>query len=452
MSIAPELPTGTVTFLLTDIEGSTELVRRLGERWPAVAEEHKRLLREAVSAVDGHEVDARGEEFFFAFRRAQDAVAAAVAAQRALAEHDWPPDGAVRVRMGIHTGEPALGDDGGYLGIDVHRTARLCAAGHGGQVLASETTRALAVDAGVRFVDLGEHQFRGFARAERVFQLAAPGLAARFPSLATAAATSFEGEERSLAAAAKTLVSRGRPKMPGALRRRPSTARRLADASWNVRTLQGGLPERDRLELARALLVLSRTANHADRRFAQLDRRELERKLAETRELGVVSRYAQKRAETLERQAALVDELAKARAALDERIDELERRASVVDTAECRALRAEVDALDRELGEALDRVDTEVGQVAERLHRTLHRGIYRQGDLWAIPYFDSGGVERVRRFDDLGEARAFRRRQQLIHRADKIAEDAAADRLLAGSRGGAGAGADVDGGGDGDGG
>ena len=116
MNVAvPEQPTGTVTFLLTDVEGSTELVRRLGEGWPAVAGDHRRLLREAVAAAGGHEVDARGEEFLFAFRRAHDAVAAAAAGQRALAGFAWPADAAVRVRMGAHTGEPAVGDDGGYL-------------------------------------------------------------------------------------------------------------------------------------------------------------------------------------------------------------------------------------------------------------------------------------------------------------------------------------------------
>jgi class 3 adenylate cyclase len=453
MSIAPsELPTGTVTFLLTDIEGSTELVRRLGDGWPAVAGEYKRLLREAVTAAGGFEVDTRGEEAFFAFRRAQDAVAAAAAAQRSLASQSWPTGAAVRVRMGIHTGEPALGDDGGYLGLDVHRTARICAAGHGGQVLVSEATRALALESGARLVDLGEYQFRGFARPEHVFQLSAEGLAERFPSLRTASAASFAGQEHSLAKAAQRLVSRGRPKVPAVLRRRPSTARRLADLSWEVRGRYSGSPGADRaagLELARSLVVLSRSANDADRRLARLDRRAFERRLVETRELAVISRYAQTRAETLARQGELLDGLASALAVLDERIDELERRVKLVDAAGSASLRAEVDALDESLRGALDRFASEASDAAERLHRTVHRGIYRQGDLWAVPYYDSRDVQRVQRFDDLGEARSFRRRQRLVESA-KLAEERA---FVGGPHGGAGA--DLDGfggggGGDGD--
>ena len=440
---SPELPTGTVTFLLTDIEGSTELVRRLGDRWPAVAGEHKRLLREAVTAAGGYEVDARGEEVFFAFRRAQDAVAAAVVAQRSLADHDWPEDGPLRVRMGIHTGEPALGDDGGYLGIDVHRAARICAAGHGGQVLVSSTTRALVADADVRLVDLGELQLKGFARAERIYQLAAPGLGERFPPLTPAAPAPFAGEERSLATAAQKLVSRGRPRVPSLPRSRPSTARRLADISWHVRRGQRDLPEAERpeaLEVARALLVLSRTTDDTDRRLARLDRRALERKLAETRRLATNSRYAQTQAEALARQSALVDDLTTARAAVDERIDELAGQADVIDLSDGAMFRAELDSLNRELEEALARVATEVGHHAERLHRTRHRGIYRQGDLWAIPYVDSLGVNRVRRFDHLDEARAFRRRLNALRWAEKAPPDGGSSWPSPGPDGGAGAG------------
>ena len=458
MSIAPsELPTGTVTFLLTDIEGSTELVHSLGDQWPAVAGDYKRLLREAAAGAGGHEVDARGEEVFFVFRRAQDAVAAAAAAQRSLASRSWPKGAAVRVRMGIHTGEPALGDDGGYLGLDVHRTARICAAGHGGQVLVSEATRALALDGGVRFVDLGEYQFRGFARAERVYQLAAEGLAERFPALRTASAVPFAGQERTLGKAAQGLVSRGRPKLPAVLRRRPPTARRLADLSWQIRSGQSGAarPDPRVLELARSLVVLSRTTNSADRRLARLDRRSFERKLADTRELAVISRYAQTRADTLSMQAELLDGLTSARAALDGRIDELERRAKLADGAGSAVLRAEVDSLDESLQGALDRVAADVGDVAERLHRTVHRGIFRQGDLWAVPYYDSQDVERVSRFDDLDEARTFRRRQQLVESARLAAEKAVAGGMVSGGADAAAGGMSFgggDGGGDGGGG
>ena len=183
----PDLPTGTVTFLFTDIEGSTELVGRLGDASSEAMAEHRRILREAVAASNGHEVDARGDEFFAAFQRTRDAVTAALAGQRQLAAHDWPGDTPLRVRVGIHTGEPLVGESG-YEGLDVHRVARICAAGHGGQVLVSQTTRNL-LEAGqvpeAEFQDLGEHELRGLPRPERIFQVLAPDLPATFPPLRT---------------------------------------------------------------------------------------------------------------------------------------------------------------------------------------------------------------------------------------------------------------------------
>jgi DNA-binding NarL/FixJ family response regulator/class 3 adenylate cyclase len=182
-----ELPTGTVTFLFTDVEGSTALVGRLGDGYGKLIAEHRRLLREAVAATDGHEIDARGDEFFAVFQRTRNAVAAALAIQREFAAHDWPGQAAVRIRVAIHTGEPALGESG-YEGLDVHRVARICGAGHGGQVLVSQTTRNL-LEAGqvpeAEFQDLGEHELRGLPRPERLFQLIAPDLPAEFPPLRT---------------------------------------------------------------------------------------------------------------------------------------------------------------------------------------------------------------------------------------------------------------------------
>src|ERR671936_1452122 len=156
------LPGGTVTFLFTDIEGSTRLLQRLGERYAAVLEDHRRLLRAAIEGCGGHEVDTQGDACFVAFPRAVDAVEAAVAAQRAVAGHAWPEGAALRVRMALHTGEPTLAA-GGYVGLDVHRAARLCAAGHGGQVLLSQPTRELVAQdlpAGVSLLDLGEHRLK----------------------------------------------------------------------------------------------------------------------------------------------------------------------------------------------------------------------------------------------------------------------------------------------------
>jgi class 3 adenylate cyclase len=140
------LPTGTVTFLFTDIEGSTRLVQELGDRYPAVRDEHAAIVRQAVEDGGGAEVSTEGDSFFVAFPSPLGAVRAAVAAQRGLAAHDWPAGFPVRVRMGLHTGEGVLGGDN-YVGLDVNRAARIAAAGHGGQVLVSEATRALVAHA-----------------------------------------------------------------------------------------------------------------------------------------------------------------------------------------------------------------------------------------------------------------------------------------------------------------
>jgi DNA-binding NarL/FixJ family response regulator/class 3 adenylate cyclase len=176
-----ELPQGTVTLLFTDVEGSTKLVHELGDRYAGVLADHRRLVRECVAAADGHEVDSRGDEFFLAFRDAESAVSAAVSLQQALAAHDWPAGAVVRVRIGLHTGQPTVRDDG-YFGMDVHRAARICQAGHGGQVLISATTLD-ALDGGYELEDLGEHELPGLPVPERIYQLNVPGLPTRFPEL-----------------------------------------------------------------------------------------------------------------------------------------------------------------------------------------------------------------------------------------------------------------------------
>jgi class 3 adenylate cyclase len=177
------MPQGTVTFLFTDIEGSTDLARRLGADFGLLRAEHRRVLREAFSAHDGHEIDTAGDGFFVAFERAGDAVGAALAAQRAVAGLEEP----VHVRMGLHTAEPHLGDDG-YVGVGVHRAARICAAGHGGQILLSAATAGILEDLdleGVGLRDLGEHRLKDLVRPQRVFQLDAEGLRSEFPPLKT---------------------------------------------------------------------------------------------------------------------------------------------------------------------------------------------------------------------------------------------------------------------------
>jgi class 3 adenylate cyclase len=173
------LHSGTVTFAFTDIEGSTKLLQELGdEAFGGLSRDHRRLVRETFGAAGGTEIDTQGDAFFFSFPRARDAVNAAVAAQRALREHTWPDGREVRVRMGLHTGEPHMGDEG-YLGIDVVRAARIASAGAGGQILISETTRALVgnvVPEGVAVLDLGEQHLKDIQH-EHIYEVAVDGRA-----------------------------------------------------------------------------------------------------------------------------------------------------------------------------------------------------------------------------------------------------------------------------------
>jgi class 3 adenylate cyclase len=211
-----DLPKGTVTFLLTDVEGSTRLLKQLGERYGAVLAEHQRLLRAAFGEAGGQEIDTQGDSFFFAFPRAREAVQAAVAGQRALAKHQWPAGAPVRVRMGLHTGEPTVGEER-YTGMGVHKAARIASAAHGGQILLSNTTRGLVEDdlpQDMRLADLGEHRLKDIDVPERIFQLNATGLPHRFSPLRTDASLPRArwrpagriSRERALLAAAAALI------------------------------------------------------------------------------------------------------------------------------------------------------------------------------------------------------------------------------------------------------
>jgi DNA-binding NarL/FixJ family response regulator/class 3 adenylate cyclase len=176
----------SVTLLFTDLEGSTQLAHRLGPRYAALLADHRGLVRGALEASKGRELDCRGDEFSIAFELATDAVGAAQAIQHSHTQHAWPADGPVRVRIGIHTGEPSL-EDGDYYGIDVHLASRLCEAGHGGQVLLSQATLE-ELAGSVESRDLGEHVLRGLPAPERIHQLLAPGLVDAHPPLRTPAA------------------------------------------------------------------------------------------------------------------------------------------------------------------------------------------------------------------------------------------------------------------------
>lgn len=176
----PGLPRGTVTLLFSDVEESTRLVRSLGARYGEALAEHRRLMREAFHARHGVEVDTQGDAFLVAFARARDALEAAADAQRSLGAQSWPGGESLQARIGVHTGEPELTSGDYYVGIDLTRGARICAAAHGGQVLLSQTTRDVVADADVR--ELGDYELKGLPRPERLYQLVAAGLRRDFPS------------------------------------------------------------------------------------------------------------------------------------------------------------------------------------------------------------------------------------------------------------------------------
>src|SRR3954447_26291890 len=181
-----DLPSGTVTFLFSDMEGSTRLLKQLGrDRYGELLSAHNALLREAFTANGGIEIDRQGDAFFFVFRSAGTAVAAAAAAQRGMHSHEWPDDTPVRVRIGLHTGEASVSGDG-YVGFAVHQASRIGDLGHGGQILLSRTTAALVeheLPSDTRIKPLGDARLPGLDRPEQIFQVVADGLPEEFPSL-----------------------------------------------------------------------------------------------------------------------------------------------------------------------------------------------------------------------------------------------------------------------------
>ncbi|HTE86925.1 MAG TPA: AAA family ATPase [Dehalococcoidia bacterium] len=205
-------PNGTVTLLFTDVESSTQLLRVLGDGYAGVLAGHQRLLRDAILAHRGYEVDTQGDAYFVAFARAIDAIAAAAQAQRAHAAYPWPDGAVVRVRMGVHTGQPLLCDDR-YVGLDVHRAARIAAAAHGGQVLLSQATSELVRDdlgEGLDLRSLGEHVLKDFERPEPLYQLIIENLLDLFPPLRGTIGPQIEDSPTSTSARALQFVDRER--------------------------------------------------------------------------------------------------------------------------------------------------------------------------------------------------------------------------------------------------
>ena len=230
------LPTGTVTFLFADVEGSTQLVRTAGGAYAGLIADVRRLLRSEIAANGGAEVDATGDEISAVFQEVQPALSSALAGQEQIRDHAWPDGIAVKVRMGLHTGLPHLGDEG-YTGLDVIRASRIAAAGHGGQVLLSSTAAPFVTEVETR--DLGTHRLQGLPDPEAIHQVLADGLPARLPAAArhrVAARRRAQGRPRRRLGAPPrgrcTAARGGRLRGRRAVRdrRRPATARRDAQA------------------------------------------------------------------------------------------------------------------------------------------------------------------------------------------------------------------------------
>jgi DNA-binding NarL/FixJ family response regulator/class 3 adenylate cyclase len=247
--------TGTYTFLLTDIEGSTSLVRQLRDRYGDVLSEHHRVLRTVFEDAGGEGIGTQGDAFFVAFRRPNDAVRAALAGQRALVGHEWPHGVQPRVRMGIHTGEASIAANE-FHGLAVHRAARICAADQGGQILVSQATQALLDDEDLAFIDLGEQQLKDFGRPVRIFELAALDEAER-PNAGTGCVRVLIVDDQALVRAGFRMIleaeedievageaSDGRAAVEEARRLRPTVV--LMDVR---------MPEMDGIEATRTLLA-----------------------------------------------------------------------------------------------------------------------------------------------------------------------------------------------------
>ena len=410
-SVMP-LPSGTVSFLFTDVEESTAIAERMRAAWPAVLGDHRQILEDAIRAAGGQQVDTRGEESLCVFRTAKAAVDAALAIQRAHARHPWPEGAAVRVRVGIHTGEPAVAD-AGYLGLDVHRGARICALAHGGQVLLSRTTRNLVADEHV--LDLGEVALKGLTRPERIFQLVAPDLPRDFAPLREAhSASGVEGREADLAAAARAALIHPLTRLRARLGRRRAATPGLASLAWEIRRGLPGLepPFREELAaLAGDLFAAGRSAADADVYLTSRDRDALLRHRADISELAVFSPRAQSEVDATAARVLALDELRLRRTDMDAVARAVEEQLTV--PVDAIALRARVRSAAAELDSAVAHAQGELGPHGARLRRTRWPGVYHDGNAYAVRRYDEVGVDRVHRFERAPDARAFHAAQRM---------------------------------------
>jgi class 3 adenylate cyclase len=382
-----------VTLLFSDVEGSTGLVQRLGEvSYAASLAEHRELLRAAIEGHAGREVDCRADEYFAVFTDAAAALVAALAVQQAVAAHVWPEEGAFRVRIGVHTGDPLVAGEG-YVGVDVNRAARLCSAGHGGQVLVSQ--RVLdAAGAGFDAIDLGEYHIAGIPEPERIFQIVVPGGRSRFPSLRDSAAKRSTDRRRD-----------ARPEValvPG------------AEVAWRAREVLPRVSSELRTpvaELAASLFTLSRSVERAQVFLDRLDRPRLDSLLEAQREMLVFSRHAEREAAAIEAQVNAVHDVERLIQALREaasRTSDIVRDPDDIDAAAVISSRDRIAAGAAKLDDAVTHAVAAVGPLAFKRRRTRCRGVFRSGGRFVVPYIDAIGADRMRDFETLGQARDFR--------------------------------------------
>jgi hypothetical protein len=309
--------------------------------------------------------------------------------QTAVGSHPWPDGAPVRVRIGLHTGEPLL-EGGAYLGVDVSRAARVCAAGHGGQTLLSQTTRDLVADS-CELKELGVYPLAGLPRPEPIFQLVVPSLRSDFPPLRVAA------ERRRL-----------RPKLP----RRRSRLPTLEEAAFAARELLPRVPTEAQAplaELGAAFFTGHRAVVSADRLLARVDRKGLARRLAEQRRLAVLSPRARRSVEVLGSRIASVEQLHDRRHALAELAGTLTgAHQEAFAPHRIAELRGRVTTATTELDAAVARAASALDPTSFRLERTRHRGVYRSNGRYVVPYTDELGSEGRREFDTRDEARDFR--------------------------------------------
>jgi class 3 adenylate cyclase len=392
-----------VALLFSDVEGSTRLVQQLGEAGYAKSlTAHRGLIRSAVLAHAGREVECRADEFFAVFPDAQSAVAATVMAQEKLREHPWPEGAEFRVRMGLNTGDPVPGAEG-YVGLDVNRTARICAAGHGGQVLLSRSVRRLIGDTH-QARELGDYELAGLPAPEPIYQLVIPGWRVEFPPLRAALAEARRSRwRRSHRMAEPTLEEH---------------ARRVHVILPDVaREIRGSLTE-----LGAGLFTGQRAVERADAFLARIDHKRLAGRLANQREMALHYASAEREAATLRAQVAAVASVSDHRRTLAEsaaEVPELLADPAAITSARASAIHQRVTHATVTLDDAVTFAAGRIDPLSYRLNRTRHRGIYRSGRRYIVPFIDSVGADRTRDFETLEEAANFKAAVRIADKAQR---------------------------------